>query len=231
MKTARISSLLGSSSASNPFDVQARMPKLPPLSGQHLSTDRAEALLTWRPQNQIEGLELGYNEPVKLRHGNAFSLDRRQKKIFTCVQELLSPSNFVSFSSVSGFRKPGLEPTRTVDQIELCNALTAYKLLENKITHERVVRLEAICKADAVRIFKKHTRNDVGGHVPRLSQVCAIVMVFVQAVDTRAMAFHSPSFCTFMHFCVQANSRLHSLRLRSCFMKRSWRSQNCFRRP
>ena len=178
MKTARISSLLGSSSASNPFDVQARMPKLPPLSGQHLSTDRAEALLTWRPQNQIEGLELGYNEPVKLRHGNAFSLDRRQKKIFTCVQELLSPSNFVSFSSVSGFRKPGLEPARTVDQIELCNALTAYKLLENKITHERVVRLEAICKADAMRIFKKHTRNDVGGHVPRLSQVCAIVIVF-----------------------------------------------------
>ena len=54
---------------------------------------------------------------------------------------------------------------------------------------------------------------------------------FVQAVAARGMAFHAPSFSTFMYFCIQASSRLHSLRLRSCFMKRSWRSQNCFRRP
>ena len=65
----------------------------------------------------------------------------------------------------------GGEPERTVDVMEFYGALKHYKLLENKVTSERVAQLKAVSKQDATRIFKQCTRTDKGTYMPRMTQV------------------------------------------------------------
>jgi hypothetical protein len=65
----------------------------------------------------------------------------------------------------------GGEPERTVDVMEFYGALKRYKLLENKVTSERVAQLKAVSKQDATRIFKQCTRTDKGTNMPRMTQV------------------------------------------------------------
>ncbi len=63
------------------------------------------------------------------------------------------------------------EPERTVDVMEFYGALEHYKLLENKVTSERVAQLKAVSKQDATRIFKQCTRTDKGTYMARMTQV------------------------------------------------------------
>ena len=87
----------------------------------------------------------------------------------------------------------GQMPERTVNQFEFFNVLERYKLLEQKVTHERVIQLQAICKADAMQIFKKCGRTDQGGNASRLSQVFLCKYVLSHML-LQQLLHHLPTF-------------------------------------